>query len=83
MDPKELTIKSFTWNDVKVFLSVWEYQLGWLYVLLVEEETGEDYCDLSVFVKLLEKRNQLYLPLLTSATFRLWSKRCFWKESLI
>ena len=28
MDPKELVIKSFTWNDVKVFLSVWEYQQG-------------------------------------------------------
>ena len=59
MDSKELVIKSFTWNDVKVFLSVWEYQLGWLYILLVEEETGEDYCDLSVFVKPLEKRNQM------------------------
>ena len=59
MDPKELVIKSFTWNDVKVFLSVWEYQLGGLYILLVEEETGEDYCDLSVFVKPLEKRNQM------------------------
>ncbi len=59
MEPKELTIKSFTWNDVNVFLSVWEYQLGWLYVLLVEEETGENYCYLSVFVKPLEKRNQI------------------------
>ena len=59
MDPKELVIKSFTWNDVKVFLSVWEYQAWWLYILLVEEETGEDYCDLSVFVKPLEKRNQI------------------------
>ena len=59
MDPKELVIKSYSWNDVKVFLSVWEYQAWWLYLLLVEEETGEDYCDLSVFVKPLEKRNQI------------------------
>ena len=59
MDPKELVIKSFTWNNVKVFLSVWEYQAWWLYLLLVEEETGEDYCDLSAFVKSLEKRNQM------------------------
>lgn len=59
MEAKELTIKSYAWNDVCVFLSVWEYQLGWLYVLLVEEETGENYCDLSVFIKPLEKRNQM------------------------
>ncbi len=42
-----------------MFLSVWEYQAWWLYLLLVEEETGEDYCDLSLFVKSLEKRNQI------------------------
>lgn len=30
MNDKELIIKNFSWNDEKVFLSVNEYQLGWL-----------------------------------------------------
>ena len=59
METKELAIKWYQGNGIKVFLSVWEYQAWWLYILLVEEETGDDYCDLSVFIKPLEKRNQI------------------------
>ena len=63
METKELAIKWYQWNGIKVFLSVWEHQVWWLYILLVEEETGDDYCDLSVFIKPLEKRNQICIDI--------------------
>lgn len=56
MDDK-LLIKNYAWEDLEILMQVTSYQNnGQLAILLYEKETGEYYCDLSVFVKPFENK---------------------------